>query len=469
MKRWGIGFAITLFWALLIVLTRSTSTELLRDSDTKVMLQSIEKRGNAWSWFAGDWPLENHFYRPIVAETFELDHALYGWKAPGYGLTNAILCGLCVLALFWLLREVVANVGIATLSASLFGVWHLWTGPPKWGDWIIYLAIIGAAIAVIRAMVDKSIAKSPGWLALAGLALLSRDYASMEPFRGGMIDWVPGRTTSTMALLCLLAMAAYARYERISARRDQPEPDPLDPPATRGTELVGRPKAPWIWPLLAAVSVFLALASYEQAVMLPACLIGVAIAMRLQHYRPRWGWHALFWAVLVGYFVLRNQVIPPGTSNYQAQQFRAGPGVFMTLFTYLAPATPDAFRLQSGIEMGWFSVLLGQHLDLLMIGANLLFIGLIIPWIREKFGRRDRTLVVALLFGLVASFVAFAPMAWFKPFTYNHYHYWPLALRSLYVGSLMMAIGGWFSAAWSRRAVRAPQRPVPAPGSLPHP
>lgn len=458
-----------MLWAILIILTRSTSTELLRDSDTKVMLQRIEARGNPWSWFTGDWPLENHFYRPVVAETFELDRYIHGWNSPGYGLTNAILCALCVLALFWLLRELTSNVPIATVATSLFAWWHLISGPIVWIDYLIYALLAIAALAAILSLTSKTRARAPAWFAVFGLVILTREYAGLEPFRGGMINWVPGRTASTMAVFCLLAMAAYARYERISAERAQPDPSPLDPPATRGTELLGAAKAPWVWAVLAAICTFLALASYEQAVMLPACLLGVAIALRLQHYRVRWAWQAAFWGVLFGYLALRHQVIPPGTSVYQAQQFRAGPGLFMTLLIYVAPATPDVFRLASGIDLGFANVLIAQPIDLAVVLTNIAFLGALAFWAKQKLARRDRTLVVALLFGMAASLVAFLPMAWLKPFTYNHYHYWPLALRSVYVTGLIYAIGAWLSAAWSPRAVQAPPRPAPAPGSLPHP
>lgn len=469
MKRWSVAFGIALVWAVLIVLTRSTSTLLLTDSDTKVMLHRIEARHDALSWFKGDWPLENHFYRPVVTETFEFDHRIHGWDSPGYGLTNALLCAACILALFWLLRELVGDPLFATVGASLFALWHLLGYP--WGpfEWGCYVLAGAAGISFVAALLFKEKARWPAIFALAGSAILVREISGLVQFRSGMIEWVPGRTASTMALFCLLAMAAYVRYERVSAPRCEPEPGPLDPPATRGTELVSVERWPWAWVALSLVCVFLSLASYEQAVMLPALLFGCALAMRLRFYRVRWLWHGCFWAVLGVYVVLRHQVIPPGTSSYQAQQLRSSASVLFDLAQYVFPAAPDAVRVANGAELGIGTLLISQSMDLLMILANLVYVAGLISWMRARFKQRDRAIAVGILFGFAASLVAFLPMAWLKPFSYNHYHYWPLALRAVYVVGMTYVIGDWIATAWSRRARQAPIRLSPAPGSLPHP
>lgn len=470
MGRWGVGWIIALLWAGLILVNRSTSNGLLYDTDTKVMLQRIEARGDHWSWWKGDWPLENRFYRPVVAETFELDLAVHGRNPHGYAITNAILCGVCLLGLFWFLRELTGNVSVSTLAVSFFGFWHIYANPPPWFGWVIKLGLLVSASTLVVNLVQRIRPAWPAAFALGVFVLLEKEGAPLEPFRGGMIEWIPGRTASTMTLFCLIAMAAYARYERLSARRIEPDPGPLDPPATRGTELRVVSRWPWVWALIAALSVFLALASYEQAVMLPACLIGVAIAMRLQHHRVRWAWTLTFWGVLVGYFLFRAQIIPAGTSSYQAQQFRTGPGVYISLADYLFPSTAEVVGLAAGADLGLAAVMVAQYGDILAILANLVLLAGLFVWSRSQFARKERNRVVAVLFGLAASLVAFLPMAWMKPFAaYNHYHYWPLALRSVYVAALVFLAAEWLSAAWSRRALQAPPRPSPAQGSLPRP
>ena len=69
--------------------------------------------------------------------------------------------------------------------------------------------------------------------------------------------------------------------------------------------------------------------------------------------------------------------------------------------------------------------------------------------------------------GYLLSFIAFLPMAWMKLF--EHYYFFPMALRSLFAVTLAwiaweMAISGW-----SPRGLKAPSRLNPAPGSLHHP
>lgn len=469
MKRWGIAFLIALFWGGVILMTRSTSSHLLQDSDTAVMLQRIEARGNPWSWFAGDWPLENHFYRPVVAETFELDLAIHGKRAQGYALTNALLCAFCVLALFWFLRELTNNVALTTGATSLFAIWHLFANPPPvWIGMLAYGLAGAGLLALILAMIRRR-PVLPSLLAMSGSLLLGKELIGVEQFRGGMIEWIPGRTASTMALFALLALAAYARFERTGAERAEPEPGPLDPPATRGTQVSQIATAPWIWAVAAGIFTLLALASYEQAVMLPALLLGVAFAMRLQHFRVRWAWPATYWLLLVGYILFRGQVLPEGTSGYQAQQFRTGPGVILSITDYVFPAGREMMSIGTTSDLGISSVLVAQYAEIMMVLANALaMIGLFL-FLRRTMPRRERALPVVVMFALTASFFAFLPMGWMKPFSaYNHYHYWPLALRSVYVAGLTWVVIEWLIAAWSPQALQAPRRPAPAPGSLPH-
>ncbi|MCG9894016.1 MAG: hypothetical protein MH204_00890, partial [Fimbriimonadaceae bacterium] len=109
--------------SILIVWGHSRSAGMMDDSDTRVLLAKIREVGNPWAWFAGDWPLENHFYRPISTLFFELDNALYRDRAAGYGLTNALLVAAAVMLLYAWLRELLDSRPLASLSAALFGVW----------------------------------------------------------------------------------------------------------------------------------------------------------------------------------------------------------------------------------------------------------------------------------------------------------------------------------------------------------
>ncbi|MBL8040960.1 MAG: hypothetical protein JNM04_06385, partial [Chthonomonas sp.] len=102
---WRLAIAVALVCSLLVLGSQSTSNDLHTDSDTHVMVTKIRERHDPVSWFFGDWPLENHFYRPISALSFELDNALYGDSGRGYFRTNAIIAALSVLALAWLVFE----------------------------------------------------------------------------------------------------------------------------------------------------------------------------------------------------------------------------------------------------------------------------------------------------------------------------------------------------------------------------
>ncbi len=454
MRRWLPWFAAPLLLAVITALTHARGPGLLQDTDTRVILAKIRERGDPWSWLTGDWPLENHFYRPISTLVFELDNALYGDAAWGYGLTNALLGSACILLVFWLVRELTSSPWQSAAASGLFGLWHL-TGGATPGAWVI-----GAA----------------GWLALAGLfrggsrpliaaaflssQWLASEFAAMFHLRPQVLDWIPGRTASVMAVFCLASMAAYARFERIGApRRAAPAAGAEDRPPTRSTdprEGIRRPAWPWL--IAAFAGLALALGSYEQAVMLPALLLAVAVWMAVKGRRPRWTIHLGFWAMLGGYIALRAAILPREASGYQSQQFRDGPGVGLDIAAYVLPSAGQWIPIQVSLESLPFSLLSGGIYAAAAIAAgSLLFWGL--AWRSRRFWL---TLGACLMSGF-----AFLPMAWLKVF--GHYHYWPNALRALFLVMAAQAVLAAALSAASPRAIRAPKRQHPAAGSLPRP
>ena len=450
-KRWiGACIAVVLS-CFLILLHRATAPELLRDTDTKVLLATIRSKNSPFSWFFGDWPLHNHFYRPVSTLSFELDNRLYGSNAAGYGLTNALLCVACVLLLFWFLRELTDQPWIAAGGAILFA-FQSTALPLPFGSLLFYTAIVVGVIGLIRHGL-----KVRYWLP-APLVLL---YLALEIERGsdlqqGTLDWLPGRTATVMTVFALAAMAAYTRYERLGAQRRELDPTPLDPPATRTTKLQRKKVgASVFWPILSLVCVALALASYEQAVMLPAIMLAISVTMRNLRYQVRWGWQAGFWALLVGYLVLRKLVIPAGVSSYQAQQFRSGGGVRLSLMDYLLPCANGYSGFMTDLEGG---------LLVLMTASPYLFILSVATNVTAFYQARRRW--VWALAGYGMSFLAFLPMAWLKQFA--HYSYWPLALRSLFTVMLALVAVDLTLIAWSPPTRQAPKRLDPAPGSLHH-
>lgn len=427
-----------------------SSPDLLRDSDTSFLLQTVRRRQAPLSWFAGDWPLQNHFYRPMATLAFEMDNRLYGDRAAGYGWTNAALCALCVLLLFWFVRELTDRPLVAGSCTVLFAAWNLDLGywPAQAACWLAAVALVGGAIRNglnLRAWV----------LAPLGLLFLSRELLGETTLYNRMIGWLPGRTASVMSVFALIAFAAYARYERLGAERlPAPDPTPLDPPATRSAVQSEPRREAAGWALLSVLGVAGALASYEQAVMLPAALLGIALTLRFRRYRVRFGWQGAYWGLLVGYLALRHAVVPSAPSSYQLQQFRDGPGVRLALEGYFLPALAGLESFGDTLTSGWL---------ILFTAAPYLYV---LEWATDVaaflIARRDFVLPLA---GWALSGIVYLPMAWVKPF--DHYQYLPMALRTLLVVGLAGPVGRQIVSAWSRPARQAPPRPAPAPGSLP--
>lgn len=451
-KRWIGAFLAVVLACVPILLHRATSKDLLLDSDTSVLLATIRQRQAPFSWFTGDWPLQNHFYRPVSTLTFELDNWLYGSNSAGYGFTNALICVFCVLLLFWFLREVTDHAVFAASGAVLFAFQHV-RYDFNVATWVYYLAELTAIVGFVRHRFKVSL-----WLpAVLTLLYVMEEITAPAELGERTFGWLPGRTATVMTVFALMAMAAYARYERLGARREEVELRPIDPPATRTTR-TGRPErsAGIGWALLSFVAVALALASYEQAVMLPAVMLAIAVTFRFSRFRVRWGWQAGFWALLVAYLVLRKEVLPAGVSHYQAQQFRSGPGVRLSLLGYLLPAANGVSGFLTTLDAGPLMFLTGApYVFFLSVASNL----------TALFQARRKW--VWALAGYGMSFLAFLPMAWVKQF--GHYNYWPIAIRSLFTITILWIGYEMALNAASPPTKQAPPRLDPAPGSLPHP
>jgi hypothetical protein len=455
---------IRLIWLILpilacfpVLLNHARSDGLLRDTDTKVLLATIRETANPLAWFVGDWPLKNHFYRPISTLVFEADNALYGGNAQGYGFTNALIACACILLVFWLVRELIDDWPMAGLASLVFGLWHWRSSPdPILLAWVMPLMALAALFGLRH---GRARAAASALVALACLGALEA-YGPIYSVPGRIIDWIPGRTASVMTAFCLLSAAAYVRWERLSAQRRTPTPPtatdrPLRADGPAVSQFGG--KLCWGWLVLAFVSLALALGSYEQAIMLPAVLLGSAILMAIRGLRPRWGVHAGFWALMGGYLILRGQLVSSSVSQYQGQQYRDGPGVLLDIFNYTLPPINQA-QTMTILPADPFVLLTSSFwnpiIAILGFGA--------LAWLAAKDEERWSILAVYLM-----AAVAFLPMAWFKLF--EHYHYWSSAYRAIFsVLTIGTALKGVIAAV-SPQALQAPPRLDPAPGSLPLP
>lgn len=437
---------------------------MLADSDTRGLLAGIAKRDAPLSWFASDWPIENHFYRPVSTLTLELNHRVESINNDsGFGLVNALLCILSIGALFWLVRELTDNPLFTAMATAFFTLWNI--------DW--------AGLSAISTFLQYSI-----WLIPFVLLLPNRDYrkvleallvsafaiheiTGISSLSGLTLGWIPGRTATTMTVFALCALAAYARYERFAAVKVKPLAS-TDLPSTKSSKHVQTAsKLHFLLPIASCIFLTLALGSYEQAVMVPGLLVGVGIWFTLTGRKVRWAWHSAFWALLVGYVALRHAVLPQGVSQYQNQQFRSGPGVWMEIGNWVLPCyenvrtfvislSPDVMtELVNNIAFLIWTVLAGLAALLWGVSSNV-----------ATYAAMAKRLPMA--FGAWAlSFLAFLPMAWLHRF--DHYYYFPMALRSVFVVGLLAIAYQMIVTACSPRSLQAPPRLDPAPGSLPRP
>jgi hypothetical protein len=440
-----------------IVAFHVRSERLLQDSDTRVMLARLAARNNPWSWFKTDWPLLNHFYRPITALSFELDRRLFT-TAAGFGLSASIYCALCVLGVFWLARELTDKPAVSAGAALLFALWHC----PYFIAWDQVMLVVAAAVA-LAGIVRHRLKVAYYLPALLAVTFLATELSGVhlreapEGFYRGILAWLPSRTATLATLFALISMAAYVRFERLGSSRAPSEPSPTDPPTTRtSSQAEGVSSTSWIWLPVSVVAAGLSLGAYEQAAMLPFLLLLAAGLMRARGYAVRWASHIWFWVLLLAVVAVRSRVLPHEPSAYQQQQIRGGLNAFLSANLYFFPT--------AGSIPSWWSILsLGPAVlataFVYLFWWNLAGNG-VAYW---KAFLKNRLAP----FAWICSALAFLPMAFLKPFP--HYHYWPMALRSIFVVMLVGAVWDTIVSAASPPSRRAPERLVPAPGSLPHP
>lgn len=468
MKKWwivGLVAAIAAFW---VVITQVVDSSALADTDTQAAVRSLAQNTDVFEYFKGDWPLGNHFYRPVSTLAFQADYALHPTSAKGWLFTNALLAGLCVLLLAWFVAELTAEPWAAAGSAVLLASWMV----PRSIDLspllpvLVVLVLVGVGWSWLRERKLPPFGQRGGpwrrygtpilgFFAVCLAARLLGELNEVQPLNFRIVSWIPGRTASVMTVFALIAGAAYCRFERLGAPRDSaPAPSPLDPPGrTRGEAVVVRePKGVWVWFGLAAVSTALALGSYEQAVMLPGILVGCGVLLRYQGIRPRWKLLAVFFALLGAYLWVRHAVLPSGVSAYQKQQTRTGiAGPIMSLLDYALPAGRDGYFVAKQFELGP-EILLDPRMWAKILGVVACLVAFVVGW-------RQKVLVRG---GLILSTLAFLPMAFFNQF--EHYHLWPRCFRAMLVLGLGKLVWDLLVTVCSPRAWQSPPRPDPEPG-----
>ncbi len=457
MKNRTVGFLLALLACVPLLLQRATGGALLQDTDTSVLVGKLNEYNNPWRWFTHDWPLENHFYRPISTLFFEFDNRLHPGSNAGFGLTNAIICCFATLALYWFLCEVKRSIPVAVAGTWLFVCWTLggwffgtwWQFIVSWLPFTLLLIIFGRMIAE----------KKFNWTALivgaSGFYVWGRLVDMQAGLSAHAMYWLPGRTATSMAIFALIALASYVRFERLGAP-SSPAKDagPMDPPATRSSNQRGEPANHWGWFALSCLATAVALGAYEQAVMIPTLIFILGVWLRVTGYQTRFSFQIFFWAILVGYVVYRVQIIPVAPSGYQKQQFRQGAGLWIDILSYILPGI---FGLTSVISSLSISILVMMNeMFWTSIGS---FFSNVTTWVSI------RKSIIKPLIALSLAVFAYLPMAFLKQF--GHYHYLPAAMLTLFVISLFEAYWPKLISAVSPQAIQAPKRLDRAPGSLP--
>ena len=416
------------------------------------MLDAVKQHG-ALRWLAGDWLLENGFYRPVSSLSIALDYAVYGEAGWGFRLTNWLLTALTALGAWTLVRayaRLVGNpyaewlalgVGVAlslqqTGLTSVVAKWSAW--------WFVWMVTV---VWVIKIVLPPSLRFPPlreGHRVGAGSPLRREEsqIGAVPPAgRGNLQEGVQtihpsavppaGRGNLKEGVQVILALGAlFWGFDRLLAT----EYTRLIPWVPSRTALLGTMFSVWAmyallrgasgrrwgWLVLGGGLYLLALGSYEQPIML------VALVSALAFWRRRdWGgWGARAFAVAAAcamlVFALRFALLPAEPTTYQRQQLRSslsGP-----IATYLTELLPPAGQWQY-----WRAV--GTHLEVLLVDktgwdhmvGTLLYLGVLVAVWRWR----------GLLGGAwLWHALAFLPMAFLHFF--EHYMYLPQLGKTLF-------------------------------------
>lgn len=390
---WRWSALVVLLCSIFVLTFGPKSSDLHQDSDTHVMVQTIRERHAPMSWFVGDWPLKNHFYRPISALSFEWDNWRYGDDGSGYRWTNSIIAALTVLAVTFLALQLgFSSVGVATCAL----VWAAWlTGVAGRLFWTpFWFELVLAALVGLSVWLRTKQRSTTAFGVAAGLFAAS-ELAGIQWLPGRILEWIPGRTASLCTLFMVIALALGVGVQR------------------------GKLSTAWLG--AAFVAGWLALGAYEQAIVwLPVLLV---LTWKPTCWRPL----AVAGLGTGVYLAARTAFVEFARSAYQQQQFRSSGFSVIEMCAYVFPIYLDINAAMLRMGMGPYCLLDSYFWNAVINIAG--FVGGC-WWIWQS---RRRELLVRLF---IASAVAFAPMAMLKPF--EHYHVLPMAIRSLFVACVLL-------------------------------
>jgi hypothetical protein len=370
----------------------------LENHDTRVLLQTIRSEQQPFKWFVSDWPLYNGFYRPLPALSFEMDDRLFGNNLRLYCFTNGCIAMVCAFGVVWFVYEAFRNRLAAVFAGLMFSGWQ--TGlvdflPLEWAGGIV------AVVAMLASLLTGGGGIRVGLVAAALTLLAARelscwldivDIIGMD-FSYRAIGWPVGRTATMATMFALPCVAAYCRWERERKHG---------------------------WSVFSILFLVLALMCYEQSVVVPALLLGTAVALHLQKVKVRWAWHAAPLAILGVYLWLHTRFLPK--SRYHDQAYRGTGGGMRDTLSWLFPGTHEIKFLPVFLtpDIGFFAVFIDRFWVYVVQSASSLIAYL---------SFRKHWMPIA--YGLLASTGAYLPMAFQQPLV--HYHHLPMAFRTPFV------------------------------------
>jgi hypothetical protein len=412
-RRWRIAALVILalnLWGLTFVLSPENMgvpgvERRDENHDLRVLVERIdESKAPVWNWFVSDWPLYNGFYRPLPTLSFEVDRALFGHHLNPYKWQNFLIAIACSLLLAWTVWELFRRFDLAAGCGGVFAVWQ--NGLLEYLPWPNIGFFVALALLAVRFFSGKGTywdAIGAGSIAIvlgyeASLFTQWTDSTS-QSFAYRTTGWPVGRTATMLTLFALIAIGAYARFERERA---------------------------WCWAVLSLAAVAACFLSYEQSVVVPALLIGSAAALRLQGIRVRWLWHALPLLLLACYILLHRAHID-FSSDYRQRASRSASGGVRDLVIWMFPA--------------YFERPLLEMLSDKAIGVDALLVsGFWVALTRTVANAiaylRARVDWLPCLFGLIGSVGAYGPLSFQHPL--SHYFHLPYAARTVFAVSLAL-------------------------------
>jgi hypothetical protein len=460
MKGGWIWFSAVMAMALSFMLSQIFVEGLLNDSDTAAILAKIAEPHSVAKWFTSDWPLENGFYRPISTLLFELDQAISPNNPAQFLFTNKLLVAIGIVCSYWLGCELFQNRPKGFVVALLMFVWvsvAVW--PTLVVGGLAVVAAMGYLLVAILAFIKNGKARPPlvqvlcAIFAVGFLAWLT--IPAIPPLGWRTAYWIPGRTATSMSVFGITCVASFLRYIHQTAN---PAPEgPIDAyyrPKTRASSVHLGGRFPVGWLALSFATCMAAMMCYEQAVVLPFLILSCLFWLRLRGITPAIWPLFVFFGILGWYIWARNNYLPVSWgTTYQKQQFRAGPGTIGYLLKYIFPSFPSLQSLYYQLT---------TSLTLLLEGALWAALGHVFSNIALWRGTENRWKVPAV--ALLLAVIAFAPMAPLSFFA--HYHFFPAAFFAVFWVAAFESLSPFLTTAVSLRAVQAPARLHPAPGSL---